>query len=70
MTSNVAVLGSYRGFACDKTPAVQVYTKCEGGVLVEFVCHILLWLETMAGYHIFISMALGDYNVWFDHWMF
>lgn len=47
MTSNVAVLGSYRGSASNKTPAVQVYTKCEGGALVEFVCYILLWLKTM-----------------------
>lgn len=37
MTSNVAMLGSYRGFAPDKTAAVQVYSKCEGGALVEFI---------------------------------
>lgn len=48
MTSNVAMLRSYRGFASDRTPAVQVYTKCEGGALVEFVSYILLWVKTMA----------------------
>lgn len=62
MTSNVAMLGSHRGFAPDKTAAVQVYSKCEGGALVEFI-----WLKRIAEYHILISMALGDGHVWFDH---